>query len=352
VSFARAEECEILLNSVRTFAKEKLRPNLRAFEANRSVSAAVRTGFDALGLDMLQVPEARGGAGLGMHERVLVNRELAKADAGAALALDRVGAAFFVLDSFGGGEALERFVRPILTSPERRVALVLEDDCTIELTNGHIKAMLPWIPSERADLVVGLGSDRAWAVESGIAFHPLRGGGLRAAGAAELRLDGPLAATWSSRDAAIDALASIRLYIASLLAGVLYDAVEFSRAYGMERVAFGRPVAHHQAMAFLMVDMHTAVERAWLLIEDAACRIDFGEAAHAAAAGAFVEAVEASRFVGPNAVQILGGHGFMADFPMEKAMRESRALGLLAGGVDRAREDASARLLQHLETGS
>jgi len=353
VSFALIEEYEILLNSVRAFAGEKLRPNLRASEADRGVSGEVRIAFNGLGLDMLQLPEALGGAALGMQARVLVNRELAKADAGAALALDRIGAALFVLDAFGGQEALERFVLPVLSSPEKRVALVLEDDCTLDFDDGRIKATLPWVPSETADLVVGLGSDRAWAMDTGIAFLPIRGAGLRAAGAAELQLEGPLTATWSSRDAASDALAKIRLYIASLLAGVLYDAVEFSRAYGMERVVFGRPVAHHQAMAFLMVDMHTAIERAWLLIEEAACRMDFGEAAHAEAAAAFVEAVEASRFIGPNAVQILGGHGFMADFPMEKAMRESRALGLLAGGVDRAREDAAARLLQQrLETGN
>src|SRR5207244_12746631 len=63
-----------------------------------------------------------------------------------------------------------------------------------------------------------------------------------------------------------------------------------------------------------------------------------------AAAAAFVDAVEASRFVGSNGVQILGGHGFMRDFPVEKAMRDARALGLLAGGCDAAREDAGAAL--------
>jgi len=79
--------------------------------------------------------------------------------------------------------------------------------------------------------------------------------------------------------------------------------------------------------------------------EDAAMAIDAGEGrAVGAAAAAFVDAIEASRFVGPNGVQILGGHGFMRDFPVEKAMRDCRALGLLAGGCDSAREDAGAGL--------
>ena len=105
------------------------------------------------------------------------------------------------------------------------------------------------------------------------------------------------------------------------------------------------PIAHHQALAFLIVDMYVAVERVGLLIEDAARAIDAADdRAVGAAAAAFVDAVEASRFVGSNGVQILGGHGFMRDFPVEKAMRDARALGLLAGGCDAAREDAGAAL--------
>jgi alkylation response protein AidB-like acyl-CoA dehydrogenase len=136
------------------------------------------------------------------------------------------------------------------------------------------------------------------------------------------------------------------LYVASLLIGVLRQACEYSRAYAMERVAFGKPIAHHQALAFLITDMHMAVEGARLLVHDAAWRAEHGSGCEAEAASAFVEVVEASRLIGPAAVQILGGHGFMQDHPVEKYMREARALGLLLGGVDGAREDAGARLCQ------
>jgi len=54
-------------------------------------------------------------------------------------------------------------------------------------------------------------------------------------------------------------------------------------------------------------------------------------------------------FVTPNAVQVLGGHGFMQDYPVEKWMREARALGLLFGGIDAAREDAGAAIVAHAE---
>jgi alkylation response protein AidB-like acyl-CoA dehydrogenase len=109
-------------------------------------------------------------------------------------------------------------------------------------------------------------------------------------------------------------------------------------------VAFGRPIAHHQALAFLIVDMATAVDGTRLLVWDAAWRLDRGEDAVEPCATAFVEACEQSMFVTPNGVQILGGHGFMQDYPVEKLMREARTLGLTWGGVDAAREAAGCEL--------
>jgi alkylation response protein AidB-like acyl-CoA dehydrogenase len=138
--------------------------------------------------------------------------------------------------------------------------------------------------------------------------------------------------------------ARARLYAASLLVGVLRQAAEFSREYALEREAFGRPIAHHQGLAFLIIDMRAAVDGARLLLHEVAWRVDRGVACEAAAAAAFAEAVDASLLVGPNGVQILGGHGFVQDYPVEKYMRESRALGLVLGGLDAAREEAGRAL--------
>ena len=80
------------------------------------------------------------------------------------------------------------------------------------------------------------------------------------------------------------------------------------------------------------------------LLHEAAWQLDEGHPAESLAAAALAEAIEASTFVGPNALQIFGGHGFMQDYPVEKHMREARALGLLLGGFDAAREDAGEHL--------
>ena len=134
--------------------------------------------------------------------------------------------------------------------------------------------------------------------------------------------------------------------MASILVGVMRQAADASLAYAVDREAFGRPIAHHQGLAFLISDMRAAVDGARLLLHEAAWRTDRGLASEAAAATAFAEAIDASILVGPNGVQILGGHGFMQDYPLEKYMRESRVLGLALGGIDAAREEAGRALCE------
>jgi alkylation response protein AidB-like acyl-CoA dehydrogenase len=94
----------------------------------------------------------------------------------------------------------------------------------------------------------------------------------------------------------------------------------------------------------LITDMQMALDGARLLVHEAAWRVDQRLPCAGVAAAAFAQCIEASRLIGPAGVQILGGHGFMADYPMEKAMRESRALGLWLGGFDAAIELAGREL--------
>jgi alkylation response protein AidB-like acyl-CoA dehydrogenase len=346
IDFELGEELELIQETARAFAAEQLRPREREFEAARAVGDDVRGVFTEIGLAALELPEELGGAGLGALARVLVVEELAAGDAGAAVALDPLGPALYPLRELGGEEALRELGLPLLERPGARAVLVWNGDGVLALRDGRVHGALPWVPAERVDLLVALDGDGAFAVEEGLDCQPLRGAGLRAAGACEVALDGaPLRRQWRDPGAARRALARARLYTAALLVGSMRAASDFSRAYAIERVAFGRPIAHHQALAFLIADMASAVDATRLLVWDAAWRLDRGAEALEACAGAFAEAAEQAMFVTPNGVQILGGHGFMQDYPVEKFMRESRALGLLLGGIDAAREDAGRELV-------
>ena len=348
IDFGLDDELTLIRQTAREFAEAELRPRERASEGERGLPEEVRARFEATGLARVELPESLGGAGLGALARVLVLEELAAGDAGAALALDPLGPALYPLDEFGGDAVVARYAEPLLGQDGARAVLCWDSVPRVVAEGGRANGTLPWVPADRVDLLVVLEKERAYTVAEGIHCERLRGAGLRAAGASELHVDGaPVRDSWVNTPRAQRALARARLYVAGLLLGVMRASAEYARAYAMEREAFGRPIAHHQALAFLIADMATSVEGCRALLWDAAWRVDRGEPASEACASAFLETAEQAMFVTPNGVQILGGHGFMQDHPVEKYMREARALSLLLGGTDLARDDAGRDLLRH-----
>lgn len=334
------EELDLLVETARRLAQTELVPQLREAEAVRDVSAELRAAWDEVGLAGLELPEALDGAGLGCLARVLVNEELAAGDGGAALALDSYGPALTALLEVGGEEAAGALARAI-GGGRARAVLVVDLDARIEVGTDSVALEAPWVPADGAGAVVMLHGDEALLVTEGLEFEALRGAGLRAAGAARVSARAaPIAGRWSDGEGAVRARARARLYYASLLLGVMRATCDFSAAYAQEREAFGKPIGHHQALAFLITDMRMALDAVRLVVHEAAWRLDRGLPCAAEAASAWAECIEVSRTIGPGGVQILGGHGFMADYPVEKHMREARALGLLCGGFDAAIEEA------------
>ena len=351
------EELTLIQDTVRRFANERLAGEYREFEQARAIPDAILTEFSGLGLSGLELPEHLNGAGLGALARSVVLEELAAGDAGSVLALDGIGAAQYALSELGGEDALESYILPLLDDPHARALLVWHDETFRGAaalkrnvrnrdslsggepsSGGTYDGCVPWVPAESAELIVILDPLGASVIRSGFKLKPLKGSGLRASGGAELEfIDAPIVERWENKTAAARALARWQLYTAALLVGVMRIAAETSRQYAMERVAFGKPIAHHQALAFLIADMHTAVDGSRIMVQEAAWRADNSLPFESAAALAFIEAVESAMFVTPNALQIFGGQGFMQDLPLEKYMREARTLGLMSGGIDLAK---------------
>ncbi len=350
IDFDLTDELGLIRDTAREYADDHLRPALRDHEAERRVGAAARAAFAEIGLATLEWPESVGGSELGALARFVVLEELGAGDAGAALALDPLGSALYPLLECGGAQAVARFGVPRVEGRVKgRAALVCcgEGQRTgLDVSGETVSGTIPWVPDDAPSLLVLLDESGASVIEAGFRAEPTRGGGLRACGAAGLRLeDAPVVARYDDAAGAGRALARARLYASALLVGVARESAEYSRNYAIDRIAFGKPIAHHQALAFLIVDMATAVDSARALGWDAAWRLDAGHSGEEACASAFVEASEQAMFVTPNGLQILGGHGFMMDHPVEKMMREARALSLLFGGIDAARDTATLELL-------
>jgi acyl-CoA dehydrogenase len=113
--------------------------------------------------------------------------------------------------------------------------------------------------------------------------------------------------------------------------GVSRAAFEYARAYAKERKAFGVPIATKQAVAFMLAEMAIEVDAMRLLVWEAAARLDKEDDALKESCQARNYTAASSLTVTDNAVQILGGHGYIREHPVEMWLRNARGFAVLDG---------------------
>jgi acyl-CoA dehydrogenase len=126
-------------------------------------------------------------------------------------------------------------------------------------------------------------------------------------------------------------LSQSRVAMAAMAVGVARAAFDYSRDYAKERKAFGAPIASKQAIAFMLAEMSIEVDAMRLLAWEAASWLDKGDDAIKQSYQARNYAAAASLMVADNAVQILGGHGYIREHPVEMWLRNARAFGVVDG---------------------
>ena len=125
-----------------------------------------------------------------------------------------------------------------------------------------------------------------------------------------------------------------RIGIAAQAIGMARAAYEAALAYAKEREAFGQKIIAHQAVAFRLADMATQIAAARGLVLDAAAKRDAGEPCLTEAAMAKLFASEMAERVASDAIQIHGGYGYLADFPVERIYRDVRVCQIYEGTSD------------------
>ena len=130
---------------------------------------------------------------------------------------------------------------------------------------------------------------------------------------------------------ALSGLEGGRIGIASQSIGMARAAFEAALAYAKQRVAFGKPIFEHQAVQFRLADMATKIEAARQLVRHAAALKDAGEPCLKEAAMAKLFASEMAERVCSDAIQIHGGYGYTADFPVERIYRDVRVCQIYEG---------------------
>ena len=130
---------------------------------------------------------------------------------------------------------------------------------------------------------------------------------------------------------ALAALDAGRLGIAACATGLAQAALDTAVGYACERRQFGQPIIDFEGLSFLLADMATGVEAARALYRAAARRKDAGQPFSAQAAMAKLFAADTAMRVATDAVQVLGGYGYVEDFPAERYMREAKVLQIVEG---------------------
>ncbi len=360
ISFALGESLELLERATSRFANEVVRPQLR-----RSEGAGVDRGLveaaHALGLGALQVPEALGGAGLGMRGAIVALEALATGDAAASLILDGGQATIATLLELGDEGQRARYLpmllagRPAAIAYAERWKVVEEGFSTSAQRAGGDRYLLTGVKSyvvgaARSELTIVFActpGPSAW--ESACVFvvegRPagLRTGEAHAFGAlqgvpvAELVLEDCAVPAGGRLEAAGDLPGGVRRLFARLAllsaarqVGLARAAHAYALAYTQDRTAFGRPVAHFQAVAFDLADRQMDIDAAEAQLRRAASAIDAGRPD--AAVWAWQASALASQVAwdaADSAVQLLGGAGYLRDHPVEKWMRDTQALALV-----------------------
>jgi alkylation response protein AidB-like acyl-CoA dehydrogenase len=367
ISFGPTEEQGLVVEAMRSFATEVLRPAARAADEAEKLPEDVLQRAWELGFVATQIPEAFGGAGEPRSPltSALVLEALAFGDPALALAVTHPAAfAFAVLDQ--GSEEQKRAYLPLFCGERfHAAALALAEPVpafdaralrsTAEpkgdafVLSGS-KACVPLAERASHFLVVarntaaageGLAALDAFVVPrdaAGLAIAPERNLGLRALPTGTLtleRVEVPAAARLGGQ-AGCDVrrlLDASRAASAALLVGLSCAVMEYAIPYAKERRAFGEFIAQKQAIAFMLSDMRVETDAMRWLTWKAASQLEQGLPAARAAQFARGYAAEHAMKIADDGLQVLGGHGFIREHPVELWYRSARTLSVLEGAA-------------------
>jgi alkylation response protein AidB-like acyl-CoA dehydrogenase len=351
---------EMVRDTMQKFAKNTLRPAaLEADEACRPPPGLLEEAH-GLGLSMLAVPEALGGAGEARSPmtNALVVEDLARGDASLALAALAPVAFVHALVDYGTAQQQGSYL-PVFAGEEfypAAVALLeprpLFDPHRLStratrhdggyLLNG-VKAMVPLAEDAQVLLVIAdlEGKPQGFLIERGtpgltITAEPTMG--LRAAKLGRLQLTDvrlPREAKLGGEEG-LDGERLIdlaRIAWGALAVGVCAAILDYVKAYCSERVAFGEPIVYRQSVAFNIANIAIELDGLRLLVWRAASRAEAGKSFRREAALVRVQAAEKAMQIATDGVQLLGGHGFIKEHPVELWYRQLRAIGIVEGAL-------------------
>ncbi len=355
------DEQAMITDTMLRFAEDRLRP--AAYEADNACEAPAEILQEAneLGVTMMAVPEELGGAAVEQSAvgGVLQTAALAQGDMGLAIACLAPVSVANALTRWGTAEQQAKYLPAFLEEAPPAAALAVQEarplfdpfdlNTSAKLTsdgfvlNGE-KSMVPLAAKAELFLVAARMEDQRHAlfiIESstkGLEVSAEPGMGVRAAGMGRLSLKNVNVGSHAQLGGAegldyAQMIALSRLGWCALAVGTSQAVQEYVIPYANERKAFGEPISHRQAVAFMIANIGIESQGMRLLTLRAAARADQGKSFIREASLARRMTAEKAVIIGNDGVQVLGGHGFVKEHPVERWYRDLRAVGVMEGSM-------------------
>jgi alkylation response protein AidB-like acyl-CoA dehydrogenase len=360
VDFGYRDDQLAVQGAVRDFARERIVPNAEKWSEAGAFPTVLLPELARLGLTGLAVPVELGGAGLDVLTIALVMEELGAADGSIALTIAAhnslcIGHLLVAasdeqkrrwLPPLARGEYLGAWALTEPSSGSDAIAVqsraVPDGDAYVLsgtkqfITNGSLAGF--------AVVTAGAGERKlsAFGVSRGTpGFRPgktERKMGLHASDTSQLVLEDcrvPESDRIGADGAAFDDVKKVldrgRIGIGALALGLGRAALETAIAYAKERKQFGRPIAEFEMIQWKIVRARTQLDAGRLLVHRAAALADRGRPFSAAASKAKLYATEAASRAANDSLQILGGYGYLRDYPVERILRDARLMEIGEG---------------------
>ncbi|HLY36381.1 MAG TPA: acyl-CoA dehydrogenase family protein, partial [Candidatus Limnocylindria bacterium] len=355
------DEQQMLRESVRDFSLDKLRPAAHNADEACAAPPELLTQANELGLTKVGVPEELGGA---VEQRsavtsVLMSEALAQGDMGIALACLAPAGVSTALSLWGDAGQQSTYLHEFVSDDVPAAALALLEPRALfdpfalqtrarRADGGFVldgaKSLVPRAGDGEL-FIVGADLDGSgpalFIVEAGTAgvtMEPEPAMGVRAGATGRLVFEGaslPEGALLGDADPAVyaECVALGRLAWCALAVGTGQAVLDYVIPYVNERKAFGEPISHRQAVAFAVANIAIELDAMRLATYRAVSRVDQGLSFAREATLARRLCSERGAQIGSDGVQLLGGHGYVKEHPVERWYRDLRAAGVMEGGL-------------------
>lgn len=358
------DEQKMIKEVARTVAEEKIKPIRQELDEKGEFPYEIMKELARLDLFRVFLPPEYDGMGAGVFGMCLVIEELSRICGGVAISYAVAGLGSFPILISGSDEQKKRYLPKVasgecvtafcLTEAQAgsdaaniQTTAVLDGDSYILngakqfITNGGIANLYTVIAS--TDKTKGTRGLSAFLVEKdmkGVSFGKEENKmGIRASKTTEVVMqdvrvpkENLLGSEGLGFVVAMKVLDKSRPGVGAQAVGIAQGALEEALAYAQKRVQFGQPIINFQAIQFMLADMATKIEAARALVYSTARMIDAGvEEYSKEAAMSKLFASDIAMEVTIDAVQILGGYGYMRDYPVEKMMRDAKITQIYEG---------------------